>query len=902
MFKKLLAIVTAASIAVGTCAFSAFAEATPAAATSGNCGEKATWSFDESTGVLTIAGTGDMYTKYTPVDKWGYYPYRNEIKEVVVEKGVTSIAQCAFGPLDSRGVESTRYPNLAKITLSETIKSIEDYAFYKTGLECIELPEGLETIGVSAFSGTSLSGDLVLPKTLNSIGQSAFSDTGITSVNLNEGMTLGGHAFSNCNSLKVVTIAKNIFYSGTGAFNAVRQNAAFSNCKALEKVVILGGGIVYIDLASEYPQNGLAQDMFMGCTSLKEVVIKSDNISYVDPTRVDGTYVCGTFDVTNNPTFYIYKDSITEKTLKDAGYLTNENFVYIADKSALEEALKEAENVNTSLYTDEMVNALKKAIEAGKAVIADEAASQADVDNAVKAIKEALTIPTSGNCGEKATWSFDESTGVLTISGTGDMYTSYTPVDKWEYYPYRNEIKEVVVEKGVTSIAQCAFGPFDPYGVESTRYPNLAKITLSETIKSIGDYAFFKTGLEHIEFSEGLETIGERAFCSSSLSGDLTLPKTLKTIGQAAFSNTNITSVNLNEGMTLGGTAFRGCNNLKEVTIPKNLTYLVNGEGNMGRSNQAFVGCKGLEKVTILGGGTVRIHLGTNRENGIPGEMFIGCTSLKEVIIKTDNLEYVEKATFNASGNQESGTFDVDNNITFYIYKDSTTEKTLKDAGYLTDENFVYIANTSALEEAVKSVEDMDTSLYTSESVDTLNKAIEAGKAVIADEDAKQEDVDNAVKAIEDAIEGLELMPKGSISGIITAPGVDAGVKVTVTNAGGEVIAEVTAADGKYTISDLESGEYVITATAENCVSRSYEVTVADGDVTLDAEIHIIGDINGDGKITTTDVGLSNAHAKGIKAFEGYDTEVADISKDGKVTTADVGAINSHAQGVRALW
>ena len=565
-------------------------------------------------------------------------------------------------------------------------------------------------------------------------------------------------------------------------------------------------------------------------------------------------------------------------------------------------------------------------------------------------------VATSGMCGENATWSFDEATGVLTISGTGDMYTSYTPVDKWGYYLFRNEIEEVVVEEGITSIAQCSFGPFDPYGVDSTRYPNLVRLTLSSTVKSIGDFAFYKTGLISIKFSDNIEKIGDEAFCQTALSGHLNLPLSLNNICQKAFAGTNITSLNLHEGMTLGGMAFTNCKLLKEVIIPVNLTYLTTGTGNMQRANAAFQGCIGLSKVTIKGGGLVNIPLSVDRENGLAQDMFMGCTSLKEVTIKADDISYVD-----------TGTFDMTSNPTFYIYKDSTTEATLRDAGYLTDSNVVYIANKTVLEGAVMSAEDMDKSLYTSESVDTLNKAIEAGKAAIADEDASQADVDNAIKAIENAIDGLKYPPADytavdeaiakvpadlsiytdetaaavtaavesvdrtkditdqvavdgyakaiedaiaalelktllAISGTITAPGVDTEITVTVTNTDVEVIAEATATDGKYTVSDLEYGEYVIIVMAENCAPRSYDVTVADGDATIDAEIHLKGDINGDGEITTADVGIANSHAQEVSALEGYTFDVADVTGDGEVTTADVGAINSHAQSVSALW
>lgn len=63
-----------------------------------------------------------------------------------------------------------------------------------------------------------------------------------------------------------------------------------------------------------------------------------------------------------------------------------------------------------------------------------------------------------------------------------------------------------------------------------------------------------------------------------------------------------------------------------------------------------------------------------------------------------------------------------------------------------------------------------------------------------------------------------------------------------------------------------------------------------------------IGDINGDGKITTADVGLANSHAKGVKLLSDKKFGIADVNKDGRITTADVGRINSHAKGVSSLW
>ncbi len=61
----------------------------------------------------------------------------------------------------------------------------------------------------------------------------------------------------------------------------------------------------------------------------------------------------------------------------------------------------------------------------------------------------------------------------------------------------------------------------------------------------------------------------------------------------------------------------------------------------------------------------------------------------------------------------------------------------------------------------------------------------------------------------------------------------------------------------------------------------------------------LMGDINNDGKITTADVGLANAHAKGTKQLSGEALKKADVNKDGKVSTADVGLINAYAKGTK---
>ena len=105
-----------------------------------------------------------------------------------------------------------------------------------------------------------------------------------------------------------------------------------------------------------------------------------------------------------------------------------------------------------------------------------------------------------------------------------------------------------------------------------------------------------------------------------------------------------------------------------------------------------------------------------------------------------------------------------------------------------------------------------------------------------------------------------------------------------------------------YTLGGVPEGKYTLRVSKKNHVTRDYEITVSGGPVTQDVKIHPLGDINGDGKVTTVDYGRTNSHARGKTTLTGYEFRCADVTKDNKVTTADAGKINSHARGKSTLW
>lgn len=149
---------------------------------------------------------------------------------------------------------------------------------------------------------------------------------------------------------------------------------------------------------------------------------------------------------------------------------------------------------------------------------------------------------------------------------------------------------------------------------------------------------------------------------------------------------------------------------------------------------------------------------------------------------------------------------------------------------------------------------------------------------------------------------------KGSISGTVSikdSMGVSPSqVTVTVSKDGSSgTVYKQKVNKGSYKVPDIAAGKYTVTFSADKCISRSYSVTVSEKSAAVNGELYLLGDVNGDGKITTADVGVANSHARGAKLIsDSYKLKCADINGDGKITTADVGRINSHVRNTKKLW
>ena len=104
---------------------------------------------------------------------------------------------------------------------------------------------------------------------------------------------------------------------------------------------------------------------------------------------------------------------------------------------------------------------------------------------------------TRGTCGKNLRWTLDDN-GTLTISGTGNM-EYYPYVQKLPWFNHREQIKNVIINDGVTSI-----GDSHGYGVSFYGCKNLKSVIIPNSVKKISKWSFEACpSLKEIYYPEG---------------------------------------------------------------------------------------------------------------------------------------------------------------------------------------------------------------------------------------------------------------------------------------------------------------------------------------------------------------------------------------------------------------
>lgn len=100
--------------------------------------------------------------------------------------------------------------------------------------------------------------------------------------------------------------------------------------------------------------------------------------------------------------------------------------------------------------------------------------------------------------------------------------------------------------------------------------------------------------------------------------------------------------------------------------------------------------------------------------------------------------------------------------------------------------------------------------------------------------------------------------------------------------------ARVLQATDVYQMEALLTGEYVLTISKDNHVSRSYTVTLGEEASVLNLKLHPLGDITGDGKKNVGDVSKIYSHIKKTSLItDEYVLLCADLTGDGRINIGD---------------
>ncbi len=162
-----------------------------------------------------------------------------------------------------------------------------------------------------------------------------------------------------------------------------------------------------------------------------------------------------------------------------------------------------------------------------------------------------------GSCGANVRYSLDTSTGVLNITGTGAM-TNYSSSSSVPWDSYRSYIKTVEISDGLSSIGEKAF-----------RYcSNIISVIIPNSVTGIGRYAFADcTSLTSVKISDNLTSIEQSTFESCSSLTSITVPNSVTSIIKYAFRRcTSLTSVVLGNNVTsIGNDVFSGCSSLTDM-------------------------------------------------------------------------------------------------------------------------------------------------------------------------------------------------------------------------------------------------------------------------------------------------------------------------------------------------
>lgn len=560
---------------------------------SGTCGSKLTWSLNTEDSTLFIEGSGIMD------DNRPWARYKSNITYISLPNGLTSIGNSAFYSC-------------------ENIRSID-------------IPEGVLAISEQAFAACNNLSSVNLPTSLLSIGKRAFSGCRkLASVTIPEGVqTIEYAAFGGCDILAAISIPSTVTSLSTGAF---------SGSKNLESITVSDGNTQYS--SSDGVLYNKNKTKLYRCPQGKqgECTI-TDGVTHIDNSAFYECYKVTSIEIPNSVkeigTSAFAYTSITTITIPDK--VTVLSYDLFRGCSKLE--IVHIGSGVTTIHGDSFSGCT--------------AVKQITLSDNVATVEPTAFL----DCKNLETPVYNATFFIRMSANHNGLYTIPDGITTILDYAFSEckGVSEVVLPNSISLIGTNAF----------LNCSDLQTMTIPETITELRDATFAGChSLAHITLPNSLQIIGDGAFSECYALNELTIPENVYAIGVSAFSTSGISTVYWNAIACNCVLSYDGCTKnypfplhdlsdrlerlifgdkvqyipeqmcydqhmLQSIKLPESVTHI--GEF-------AFAYCEMLDTINIPAG---VVEIGR--------DAFDGCPAMKAVNVDQDNEVYasVDGVLFN---------------------------------------------------------------------------------------------------------------------------------------------------------------------------------------------------------------------------------------------------------------
>ena len=589
-------------------------------------------------GTLIISGTGRM----KDYDSDTYLPYYNKkesIKKVIIEEGVESIGENAFGTCSS----------LTNITIPSSVTAIGACAFQKcSSLISIIIPKGVTDIKIATFNGCDSLISVTIPESVTNIQRLAFGNcNNLSNITIPKSVTnIEDFAFINCDQLQNMEVDNNNlnYCSDEGVlFNKEKTRLMVYPEKKEDKEYIVPSSVTKISDSAFQGCSGLTNitipgsvtsigdSTFIYCSNLTSVIlekgitdIQNHAFSYCD--KLNNITIPNSVTSIGENAFYNHSSELTINTPCNSEYV-----IYYANANNIQANISHIYKLDSINYENKTITYKCTTCQTM------ETKSFADAENV-------WDVSANGDWSVIAMLTTD---GTLTIGGTGNM-KNYTSSAMVPYYNNKENIKSAIIEEGVTSIGDYAF----------FTYRNLTSVTIPSSVRSIEKVPFYECG----SLTSIVVDNDNQNYCSENgvlfnkektelikypqgkKNTEYMIPTSVTSISSQAFHQCDaLTKVEIPNSVTnIGNETFARCSNLISITIPNsvtsigeylfykcsNLTNVIIGATSI-KDKYIFDGCDSLASVTI-----------SSSVTSINSEVFWYPAGLMNITVDKDNQNY----------------------------------------------------------------------------------------------------------------------------------------------------------------------------------------------------------------------------------------------------------------------